>query len=237
MRIPNVLVIMAMGVAFLAGFARAEESEPINPFPPGGTDFLELRTPVKLEIYGKGVDELELEGWFVVTRSDPDEKGERIIPQILAMDVRGTSKLLGPISVHVSPTAGSYGDKNKIAEQINADEHRFSFEGWFDVMFEIRVHAKNLLLFNKEPLRISAKPKNIPPIGAVGVSVGDGVELYSLSDPDSDPVGKLLSTRKVVGSYVDLDYLARKIARAAGVRARRTSVPGSAAVDIPTKPE
>jgi hypothetical protein len=85
------------------------------------------------------------------------------------------------------------------------------FNGYFDVMFEIRALGYNLTLFNKEPIRIQAITANLPPIGALGVSrEGQSVALYNRAAPDGPPIGKMLYTRKKVGAYVDLSYKARR---------------------------
>lgn len=182
-------------------------------FPLGGTDFLELWTDATIELGGVR-DTFEMIGTFVVSRSNPNPQSrDKIITQILAMNLHGESKVFGPMVAYLNPQEPTFGDKAVAlapTETQGVPTEKISYVGEFGVMFEFRSLATNLTLFNKEPIHIIAQTDNLPPIGALGVSPeGTEVALYDRAHPDAPPVGKMLSTRKRVGAYIDLAYSAR----------------------------
>ncbi len=180
-------------------------------FPLGGTDYLELWTDATIEIQGV-TDTVEMTGKFTVNRSNVDpESKNHIVTQILMMNARGESKQFGPVIAYLNPEWPSFGNK---AALVNDDDEHIGFYGYFDVMFELRALASGITLFNKEPVHIKATARNLPPIGALGVTEeGRAVDLYDRANPDGPPVGKMLTTRKKVGAYVDLSYEARRVDR------------------------
>lgn len=179
-----------------------------NYYPPGGTDYLELWTDGDFEVGGR-VETLEGTGRFVVQRSFPEvENPTNIVTEIVTMNVRGHSETFGDYLITLNPLLPTMGEKPVMDLADQRPGSRFS--GYFDVFFEMRLLDHGTTLFNREPVRIQAVVGSLPPIGASGETAPNTrVALYDSAKPDGDAVAFLLSTRKVVGQYVNSDYASR----------------------------
>ncbi|MEV0727355.1 MULTISPECIES: DUF6073 family protein [Polymorphospora] len=177
-----------------------------NYFPPGGTDYLHLWTDAVIEIAGD-TETIEADGWFVVNRSFPlREDPNKIIVQILQMNLRGHSEHLGEFLFTINPQLPTMGEEMTFAPE----EFATRFKGYFNVFFELQLLEQGKTLINKDPINISGLFGALPPIGAVGeMAPGDRVGMYDKANPDSEPIMYMLATRKIVGQYVSGDFNAR----------------------------
>ncbi|MET9342181.1 MULTISPECIES: DUF6073 family protein [unclassified Nonomuraea] len=179
----------------------------VNYFPPAGTDYLRLWTDAVIELAG-GEETIEADGWFCVTRSNPERQNPNaIVTQIIQMYLPGRSEHLGNFVFSLNPQIPTMGEETTFA--VNKFDSRF--KGYFNVYFQLELLDQGKTLINKEPVVIEGVFGALPPIGAIGeMAPGDRVGMYDKDNPDSEPVMYMLATRKIVGQYVTGDYAARK---------------------------
>lgn len=179
----------------------------INYFPPSGTDYLSLWTDAVVELAGQS-ETIEAEGWFVVTRSNPDKDvPSHIVTQILQMNLRGHSESLGEFLFSLNPQVPTMGQEQTFVPE----EFENRFKGHFNVFFQLELLDQGKTLINREPVVISGVFGALPPIGAIGeMAPGERIAMYDKDNPDGEPVMYMLATRKIVGPYITNDFRKRQ---------------------------
>jgi hypothetical protein len=93
---------------------------PIQRFelPAAGIDLMRARVVETYEIFGVGTDTVELEGWIAVRHGNPraaagfsevEWETAVIATEFVALDLRGTSEIFGPVRVRLDPDRRSRG--------------------------------------------------------------------------------------------------------------------------------
>jgi hypothetical protein len=137
-------------------------------FPLPGCDEFDSGAQVNVEINLTGdTDTLTLNGPTVIQRSavgDADQDGlDDVQTEIVQLDLTGTSSLLGPVEVRLSPDQPSLGAFEEQENEVRG-EMDFAADSFFDVFFEIALPERALVLHNQEPFRIECKIEEIPPL-------------------------------------------------------------------------
>jgi hypothetical protein len=166
--------------------------------PAAGDDYLHFTVWDTIEIPGVGTDTVELNGTYSIRRLESnthDWKTANLTIQLLGMDVRGASSVLGPVSValnganvgHVYPTDSERTPKFCVVEG----------------QVKISLNKLGVTVFNKQPIPLAHQITHIPPIGQGGSSPDTmRIPLYNVADPNGAPVAYLLRVRTQIGGYV-----------------------------------
>jgi ketosteroid isomerase-like protein len=102
--------------------------------PPAGVDVMRVRIEETYEIKGIGRDTVELTGWIAAKHDNPRpaegetevEWGKAVVDtEFVGLELRGESKIFGPVRVHLDPNHRSVGQVGKLnlslVEQIALD--------------------------------------------------------------------------------------------------------------------
>ena len=174
--------------------------------PPPGEDLLAFTVWDTIEVPGRGTDVLEATGTFRILRKEASCKewgdGGRMEIEIVDMELQGTSKLLGDVTVHLrrDPESrhGTYG------YVLFPDDPCSPAGCEIDAAIEFTLEDSGVTLFNKKTVPLTSMITRIPPIGQGPRSPEEGmrIPLYDVKDPKGPPVAHLLDVRTEVGPYV-----------------------------------
>jgi hypothetical protein len=134
-------------------------------YPPEELDWFQSFGNILVEIFGIGIDFVNLSGPTVVMRGGPHFRGGgqiEIQTEMVEMDLVGTSPLFGNVRVQESPYMISPGGFWQINPGID-----FPAQGVFDVFVEVQSDsAPGLTLINLDPFFVRADSiDTIPPFG------------------------------------------------------------------------
>lgn len=204
------VVLTIAAIALLAAAVTAAPNAPLGvdmartnavrlfQVPVAGDDYLHFTVWDTIEIPGVGSDTVELNGTYSIRRLESnsrDWKTANLTIQLLNMDVRGTSGVLGPVSVALNGT--------NVGHVHPTDSERTPKFCVVEGQVKITLHKLGATVFNKEPIPLAHYITHIPPIGQGGSSPDSmRIPLYNVADPNGAPVAYLLKVRTQIGGYV-----------------------------------
>lgn len=189
-----------------AGWGLVGKRFPVKPFTltEGATDAMSVRVREKIEIYGVGIDVIQMEGLFVVRRGNPSlPKGERgkevtwkdseIDAEFRLLELYGESPNFGTVRARLNPkhlTTAYVGPATGAvaAKACNASMYPL-----------IELPELGLTLdTGDKPVKLSSKVAQVPPVGDVARSEGP----VELMDENGKTIGEIVSADIEVGDVL-----------------------------------
>lgn len=168
---------------------------------PGGIDNLALSSKDTFHIPGKGEFEVDFRGYFRVARSNPTSKDwakAEWFVNMIDLQLSGESEALGPINVTLNADRVSPGQVFAAGDVDAAAKCRIATAATFE-MSQLGITA-----FNKEPiLLMNDAIESVPPVeDPNGEAHIYRLPLFSVDDPNGQPIAYLTSLRYTVGNYI-----------------------------------
>ena len=169
---------------------------------PGAIDTMCVRVREKLDIYGIGLDVVEMEGSFTVRRDHPCSVGEHAEPrwgescvktEFRSLELSGHSPLFGTVRVHLDPEFASYG------EVAPAEDGSLAADCVAHCYPTVELPELGMTLTtNGQPVQLASKVVQIPPVGDVARSDNSA----QLVDEVGSVLGSIVSSDIEVGDLV-----------------------------------
>lgn len=166
---------------------------------PGATEILRVRVREKIDVFGTGMDVIEMEGTFTVRRDHPTSRGKpswkksHIKFEFRALELYGESPIFGTVRVHLNPDFASHGEVGPTRRESLAGACRA------ELYPVIELPELNLrLTTGSEAVILASKVVQIPPIGDVARSEN----CPELIDELANVVGEFVSSDVEVGEVI-----------------------------------
>ncbi len=184
--------------------ARSLENLRLLSMPEPGTDQLSFMTWDTIEVRGMGQDTIQLEGHYIIERLAPtssDWASASVDIIMRELDVVGHSETFGELRASVNTEIGKQSRGQVRPGTIYPDRYDSPKLCVMEGFMKFELPELGVTLFNKEAIVLRHSITHIPPIGQGGGTGDVAVPLYSVDNPDGEPVATLRRVKTHIGAW------------------------------------